>query len=364
MLAVFVTGSTSASRTPFAKCRRGILRNLTVSAPTPVLVTGDFVFDAHNVGGGQASNLYGSFCPPQTGSYTFKTMHGDWNGGEVAGSKYGDSYASTWASCHAVGYSAESPALQLQKNRCYPYWSWSLADTCWGQSHTAQHKIDGGNYVNTNGALTYDCIYDDCDIGFVGSSCTSVDLDCNGNGVPSDGVAGDINSCVCTNGLEPFCDDLTTAPAGHSDPVMTFKYGEKVDSTESVNLGQEKLYYSSSYANFSIRGTIKIPQNGDYMFRVSAHNDVKLTITGANINIGNIDYTKSFDCMKNIVSLHTSSKTKLARGEYQFEISGISGCAIEDQYLSLEWIFYRYYLGKHTTEKWSSVPRRYLTAPK
>ncbi|EAX97704.1 hypothetical protein TVAG_280050 [Trichomonas vaginalis G3] len=211
---------------------------------------------------------------------------------------------------------------------------------------------------------TYNCtISGECDVGYVGSNCEAVDLDCHNNGVPSDGVSGDKNTRVCTNGLEPFCDDMTTVDSGHQDPTITFTYGNIVDKSESINVGQDTVYYSSSYANYSVKGKITIPQNGDYRFRISSQNDVKFTISGTSISIGSIDYDNQFQCQEDRMRTYETTNTvTLTKGDYNFEIKGLSGCAIEDQYFSLEWIFYRYYISSGKTAVYTTVPRRYLKA--
>ncbi|EAY15543.1 hypothetical protein TVAG_495580 [Trichomonas vaginalis G3] len=342
-----------------------MLRNFTKTKPTPWLVTGYFNFtDSFRVNNGQTSNLYGSFCPPTTGKYIFNSEGADWVGGSVNNVFYGYDYRASAAWCYAAHVSESSNPIPLEKGRCYQFHSWSCADTCGGDIyHYARYRTETTTNEFVNSYLSYDCVHNDCDIGYVGSSCTPVDLDCNGNGVPSDGLTGDINTCVCTNGLEPFCDDLTTVPSGHVDPKMQFTYGKIIESETSAVFG-DVLEYSSSYANYTIKGTIRIPQNGQYSFRIKAHTDVKLEIADINVNLGSIDYKKIFNCQEDDPVEYETGKMALTKGEHQFTITGISGCAIEDQWLSFEWMFYRYYISKNTTPEWTYIPRRYLTAPK
>ncbi|EAY05785.1 hypothetical protein TVAG_138540 [Trichomonas vaginalis G3] len=297
----------------------------------------------------------GSFCPKTSGKYKIESR-----GKPCLYARFNDEqeFKQEGDFCLVGDQYYTITDRYLYANRCYPL----LIGTYRKCVAEGLYSNLNDQRLDNNVATLIDCETQDCLPGYYTDTCElQNDADCNGNGEPDYGRTSDGIGCTCKRfDSNIFCEDTSKFhfPEGHRGVQFTSYYNTSRVDALHIYPNFEDLHFSESYSTIELNTILYVPQNTYLEFRLSSSLGAQLYIN--NELVGG-ELSDKYECREDDIEVLTTEKKMYNKGNYNIRIVMNSGCAIRDQFVGLEWKFYRWY--KNNPPGFEDIPSRYLGTP-
>ncbi|EAY05773.1 hypothetical protein TVAG_138420 [Trichomonas vaginalis G3] len=297
----------------------------------------------------------GSFCPKQTGEYKFEAwgkptlyINFDFLGDEEK----------TYGYCEGRNQYYTKQNIKLYANRCYPLQIGQFRSCIPSGINAKLNDV----IIDSSVATLMDCQTQDCLPGYYSDTCEfQTDAYCNEHGTPEYGRTSDGFGCTCTSfDSNIFCEDTSkfVFPEGRRGVSFKSYYNtSRIDASATYpDFSMHEFY--ESYSTIELNSILYVPQNTYLQFKLSSSLGAQLYINNELVG-GSL--SDKYECREDDIEVLTTEKKMYNKGNYDIRIVMNSGCAIRDQFVGLEWKFYRWY--KNNPPGFEDIPSRYLGTP-